>query len=278
MKNPTLNPEEPKKYIAGFFTDITERKETQAKLLASEKLAVMGRLIADIAHEINNPIAVITLGTQQLKGMVKEQVAAASDLEADARMFEKIEKATNRCKKILAGLLVSTRPTILDISPVDINKVIEDSLESLDNQVECQNVKVVKAFTPRLPKIEADGHRLMQVFVNMFRNACDAMPKGGELRIATRLRTPDDLGKTTGQESHVIEIEISDTGAGIEKENLSKIFDPFFTTKKNGKGVGLGLSISSGIVREHGGDMSATSEKGKGTSFLIRLPAKGGHA
>ena len=120
----------------------------------------------------------------------------------------------------------------------------------------------------------------MQVFVNMFRNACDAMPEGGKLMIATRLHKPKagTHGEATGKESAAIEIEISDTGVGILEKDLTTIFDPFVTTKKDGKGVGLGLSVSYGIMKEHGGSISVASEKGKGATFTIRVPVKGGNA
>jgi len=187
----------------------------------------------------------------------------------------------------------------LNLGPTVINKVIKESLASTKYQLKRQKIKVLKAFTPRLPIIEADGQRLNQVFINIITNACDAMPEGGELRIVTRLNRLEAGRKGKATESHAglvfrsegasplrrvasvvnpaIEIEMSNTGEGIRKEDLPKLFDPFFTTKKDGKGVGLGLSISYGIVREHGGSISVTSEKGKGTTFIVKLPvAKSG--
>lgn len=262
--------------IIGFAVDITERKLLQEKLLASEKLASMGRLIADVSHEINNPLAIILLALRRLEGMIKNPASAIPDLEDYTTILEKVRNAVNRCKKIVAGLLVFSRPTMLNLGATDINKIIEESLESLDEQVKSQNVKVVQAFAPNLPIIKADKQRLIQVFVNIITNAYDAMPAGGELRIATRLQTPDaDAGgEVTGEESPAVEIEFTDTGEGIGKEDLFRIFDPFVSTKEVGKGVGLGLSISYGIVREHGGTISVSSEKGKGTIFIVRLPAK----
>ncbi|MBU4289627.1 MAG: PAS domain S-box protein [Kiritimatiellae bacterium] len=287
------------KIFSTISRDITEQKLMYEQMLASEKLAAMGRLVADVAHEINNPLAIIAAGTQYLEEMTKKQIPAIPGLNAEVRMFERVRNATNRCKTIVAGLLTSTRPTRLNLGPTVINKVIKESLASTKYQLKRQKIKVLKAFTPRLPIIEADGQRLNQVFINIITNACDAMPEGGELRIVTRLNRLEAGRKGKATESHAglvfrsegasplrrvasvvnpaIEIEMSNTGEGIRKEDLPKLFDPFFTTKKDGKGVGLGLSISYGIVREHGGSISVTSEKGKGTTFIVKLPvAKSG--
>ncbi|MBU4212122.1 MAG: PAS domain S-box protein [Verrucomicrobia bacterium] len=278
---PIMNTESKMEYFVVMFEDITERKKAQEQILASEKLAVIGRLVADVAHEINNPLSIIMSGTQHLEERIRKQISAIPDLEANTRMFEKVKNATNRCKIIVAGLLTSTRPTRLNLGSTDINKVIKESLKSMDDQFKRQNVKVIKALASHLPMIEADGQQLNQVFINIITNACDVMPEGGELRIVTRLQTLEAGRKGKATESHAgsvaspaVEIEISDTGEGIRKEDLSKIFNPFFTTKNDGKGVGLGLSISYGIVKEHGGSISVTSEKGKGTTFIVRFPAR----
>ncbi|MDO9542422.1 MAG: ATP-binding protein [Kiritimatiellia bacterium] len=264
------------------YRELKSIKEELAQSLSqSEKLASIGRLAAGVAHEINNPLATIQLGARRLNGMIHNRVSAIPDLEAQARILEKIANATNRCTKIVAGLLVFARPNMFNLGPTDINKIIEEFLDSLAEQVVRQNVKVVKDFAPHLPAIAADGHRLGQVFVNIITNACDAMPAGGELRIATRLQAPmaGPRGKATGKvdraesaASPAVEIEFSDTGEGIEKENLFRIFDPFVTTKEIARGVGLGLSISYGIVKDHGGSILVASEKGKGTTFIVRLP------
>src|SRR5262249_52952541 len=152
------------------------------------------------------------------------------------------------------------RPAQVDSGPCDINAVISDVLTLLDHQFRTGRIQVRKEFTAASPMVQGIEHKLQQVFLNLFLNARDAMPKGGWLTIITR---EDRSGAT---------VEIADTGSGIPADQLSRIYDPFFTTKEIGKGTGLGLSITYGIVQEHGGTITCDSQVGQGTRFTIRLP------
>ena len=180
------------------------------------------------------------------------------------RMLEKIEQQTFRAAKIVNGLLNLSRSggaSSDDNAPVDLNAVINDVLSLLEPQLMASKVKVRRELCPSPALVAGIEHKLQQVFLNLFLNARDAMPKGGWLSVETRL----DNG-------HVV-AEVGDTGSGIPSEHLSRIYDPFFTTKMIGKGTGLGLSITYGIVREHEGTLTCQSAVGQGTRFTVSLPA-----
>jgi len=145
---------------------------------------------------------------------------------------------------------------------VDVNQIIHDSLSLLDHQFDRSNIRVARKLHEALPPVYGNTGKLQQVFVNLFLNARDAMPSGGELGIQTNM---DDS---------MVVVGISDTGGGIPRENLKRIFDPFFTTKGIGKGTGLGLAVSYGIIQEHGGGIFVDSDAGKGTCFTLKLPAR----
>jgi len=252
-----------------------ELRNTQEKLVQSEKMATVGRLAAGVAHEINNPLAIILLVEQSISGMLKKQVADIPDSKVYLGNLERVERAANRCKKIVSNLLAFSRSINLQLASIDINKVVEETLESLEDQIKSRDISVVKNFV-HLPTIKANKEQLKQVFDNLIMNACEVMSKGGQLRITTRLqeRGIKALGEAMVEEGRTVEIEFSDTGEGIPEGNLLKIFDPFFTTKETGKGVGLGLYLSYGIIEQHGGTIEVTSGEGKGTTFIVKLPAK----
>jgi len=235
--------------------DISEKIQLEDQLMQAEKLSSIGLLAAGIAHEVNTPIAGISSYTQML---LKE----TPETDRRKKILEKIEKQTFRAAEIVSGLLNFSRLNSSEFKDLDINKLIEDSLALLGHQFELNNIKVESNFDLSLPPVYGNTGKLQQVFVNLFLNARDAMPSGGELAVHTGM-----------QESMVV-IDISDTGIGIPEDNIRRIFDPFFTTKSIGKGTGLGLAVTYGIIQEHGGGIFVDSNAGKGTRFRVKLPTR----
>ncbi|HID64440.1 MAG TPA: response regulator [Anaerolineae bacterium] len=249
--------EETKRWSKELERKVEERtRELQAaqeQLLQSEKLASIGQLAAGVAHEINNPMGVILGFAQGILKTLPEDDPLKKPLST-------IEKESLRCKRIVQNLLDFARHSEPTPHPTDINELVDVSCELVEHQISLHNVKLVKGYDPALPPIMADPHQLQQVFINIMLNAYQAMPDGGTLHITTR---------TVGSELQVI---FTDTGTGIPPESVQNIFDPFFTTKEVGEGTGLGLSVSYGIVKAHGGDIEVDSQVGKGTTFIIKLP------
>jgi two-component system NtrC family sensor kinase len=215
----------------------------------------MGKMASQLAHELNNPIYGIMNCLELLKDAVSEQHQRRKYLDL----------AYNECKRT-SGLLIKMlkffRPDEEKKVETNINKLLEETLLFYEKQFMNLNIRVKTEFQSDLPRIMGVESQLKQVFINMIINANTAMPSGGELRVASRLE-PDN---------EAVAVEIQDTGVGIKAEHLDKIFDAFFTTKKEVKGVGLGLSVCYGFIREHGGRIDVESELGKGTKFTIYLP------
>jgi two-component system, NtrC family, sensor kinase len=235
--------------------DITEKVNLEDQLMQAEKLSSIGLLAAGIAHEINTPITGISSYTQMLLD---------DTLKSDRRrsILKKIENQTFRAAEIVNGLLNFSRLNGSEFKAVDINQLINESLTLLDHQLELNHITVESSFDFSLPPIYGNTGKLQQVFVNLFLNARDAMPSGGELAVKT------------GMNESMVTIDISDTGGGISKDHIKKIFDPFFTTKMMGKGTGLGLAVTYGIIQEHGGRILVDSDSGKGTHFTLKLPSR----
>jgi hypothetical protein len=239
-----------------IIEDVTERVHLEEQLQISDKMASVGLLAAGVAHEVNTPLTGISSFTQML-------LNGADPDDPKTRMLEKIEQQTFRAAKIVNGLLNLSRSSGAaseEIVPVDLNSVINDVLSLLEPQLVAGKIKVRRELCPPPALVLGIEHKLQQVFLNLFLNARDAMPKGGWLSVATR----------TG-DGHLL-AEVSDTGSGIPSEHLSRIYDPFFTTKSIGRGTGLGLSITYGIVREHEGTLTCQSAIGQGTRFTVSLP------
>jgi len=240
-----------------IIEDVTERVHLEEQLQISDKMASVGLLAAGVAHEVNTPLTGISSFTQML-------LSNADPEDPKTRMLEKIEQQTFRAAKIVNGLLNLSRSggsSSEENAPVDLNAVISDVLSLLEPQVAASKVKVRRELCPTPALVVGVEHKLQQVFLNLFLNARDAMPKGGWLSVETRL------------EDGQVVAEVADTGSGIPSEHLSRIYDPFFTTKLIGKGTGLGLSITYGIVREHEGTLTCQSAVGQGTRFTVSLPA-----
>ncbi len=239
-----------------IIEDISARVQLEEQLQVSEKMASIGLLAAGVAHEVNTPLTGISSFTQML-------LENADPDDPRTRLLEKIERQTFRAAKIVNGLLNLSRQgstAASDRAPVDVNAVINDVLGLLEHQLENGNIKVRRDLASPAPLVTGAEYKLQQVFLNLFLNARDSMPKGGWLSIATHV-----------QDGKVV-VEVADTGSGIPSEHLSRIYDPFFTTKSIGQGTGLGLSITYGIVREHGGSIAVESTVEKGTRFSVSLP------
>lgn len=293
--------------IAHLLAGIIERKQTeeekenlQVQLAQSEKMAGIGQLASGVAHEINNPLGVILGFAQSMAQRIKEDTPFFMPLKS-------IEREAQRCKKLVQDLLTFSRTSKTEKEECDINSVIESALSLVEAQTKMKVIIMEKNLQIDLPKIMINGNQIQQVIINLCNNAMDAMPKGGTLRVITKLQThsflPLSKGEHTGgvapakQHSNEvsgvkrssprseaewgssfrkgvqssIEIAITDTGMGIPEEIKNKIFNPFFTTKEVG-GTGLGLSLVYEIVQKHGGTIEFESEVGKGTMFHVFLP------
>ena len=239
-----------------ILEDITARVRLEEQLQISEKMASIGLLAAGVAHEVNTPLTGISSFTQML-------LEGADPDDPRTRLLEKIERQTFRAAKIVNGLLTLARPTAASAgerSAVDLNVVVNDVLSLLEHQFELHRVKVRRELSLSAILVVGMEHKLQQVFLNLFLNAKDAMPRGGWLTIASRVEGDRAI------------VEVADTGSGIPSEYIARIYDPFFTTKAIGQGTGLGLSITSGIVREHDGAIDCDSAVGQGTRFTVTLP------
>jgi len=237
-----------------LIEDITDRVRLQEQLQISEKMASIGLLAAGVAHEVNTPLTGISSFTQML-------LEGADPADPKTTLLEKIERQTFRAAKIVNGLLTLSRPgTGTDRAVVDLNVVVNDVCSLLEHQFEASRIKVRRDLSEAPVLVVGTEHQLQQVFLNLFLNARDAMPKGGWLSVTTHAEDQD------------VRAEVADTGSGIPPEHLARIYDPFFTTKAIGRGTGLGLSIIYGIIQEHDGTIHCDSAVGQGTRFTMRLP------
>ncbi|EHJ49389.1 integral membrane sensor signal transduction histidine kinase [Solidesulfovibrio carbinoliphilus subsp. oakridgensis] len=238
-----------------------EVHELDLQLLQSQKLAAIGELSSGIAHEINNPLAIITQELDLVREIAGEgpDVTAADLAEARDSLAE-IGRQVDRCRLVTHKLLNFARKMEPVLQEEALDQVIEDMALLAEREAAGRGLAIVRDYAPGLPPIRTDVPLLRQVILNLLTNALAATPKGGTITVSTR------------RDEKTICIEVRDTGCGIPPENMQKIFNPFFTTKEPGKGTGLGLSLAHGIVTRLGGTLAAESRPGQGAAFTVTLP------
>jgi PAS domain S-box-containing protein len=232
-----------------------ELEKSQAMLIQAEKLSAMGRLAGGLAHELNTPLAGL------LPMLEKYREKAAGDSET-YKEIDLMFKACRHMAEIVRDFTAFSRKSQDGVQALNLNELIEATLSFSVKQLVKMGIKVTTQYMENLPDVAGKTTELQQVILNMITNARDAMPGGGELRIRTGF----------SEDGNNVIMEFTDNGTGIEQENLNRIFDPFFTTKKTGQGVGLGLSVSYGIIKNHKGDITVESGRGRGSVFRITLP------
>ncbi len=246
---------------ARLYADLQQRidelQRTQAQLVQSAKMAAIGELAAGVAHELNNPLTSI-LGFAEL---VFRNIKADDPIRGDLQV---ISDEARRARDIVRGLLDFSQQTNAIREPTNVNNVMQETIALVRQQLKNHHVQLMEGYARDLPPVMLSVNRMKQVFLNLITNALHAMPDGGTLAVTT---------ERAGRE---VAIRIADTGIGISAENLPRIFEPFFTTRPVGQGTGLGLAVSLGIVREHGGRITVESEEGVGSRFTVWLPIPNG--
>jgi two-component system NtrC family sensor kinase len=241
----------------------TDRKMNalNAQLIQQDKLAALGKMAAGIAHEINNPLAVIGEKAGWMVDLLsEEEFRDSANYKEFALSITKIEEHVERARKITHNMLGFARRMEPRLDDVEINRVLDQTIDILNNHARINNIEIRKHFSDRLPVIASDQSQLQQVFMNLINNAIDAIGSDGVIDISSR------------QEKAYIQVSIQDDGPGIPEAILKRVFDPFFTTKQTGKGTGLGLSISYSIIEKMGGRITVESSEDKGTTFVVHLP------
>jgi two-component system NtrC family sensor kinase len=241
--------------------DVTSRMRLEEQLQQREKLSSIGLLAAGVAHEVNTPLTGVSSYTQMLLGMLPET-------DPKHALLQKVRRQADRASDIVNNLLNFSRTGgATEFTELSVNQVMDDTLQLLEPQLRHSQIEIVRAYDPNLPLAYGNAVKLQQIFTNLILNARDAILEGGRITLFTASTDED-----------TIVIEIADTGMGIAPENVAKIYDPFYTTKGVGRGTGLGLAVSYGIVQEHSGHIAVESMPGKGTTFRITLPTVGSRA
>jgi PAS domain S-box-containing protein len=255
--------------VVGFFRDLRDIRKLaqhfadQARLLHQDKMISLGRLAASVVHEINNPLSGVLNYVRLMIKVLGRGSPGAESVQKFQGYLGLMESELSRCSKIVSNLLAFSRVSKLEYARVNINDLLTRCILLSQHKLTLQNISTEARLHPEAPMVLGDFNQLQQCVINLVFNAIDAMPDGGSLIVSSFF----------SRDKEVVEIRVEDTGCGIPREDLLYVFDPFFTTKKEGKGLGLGLSTVYGIVDRHKGAISVESEVGKGTVFIIKLPA-----
>ena len=249
------NPAENGETIHFLIKDIEQRRLMQKQMAQADKLASIGELSSGIAHEINNPLGIILGYTQLLLRSEDPRSNRYNDLKT-------IEKHVQSCKAIVEDLLNFARTSSPQKEKLDVHAVIEDVIGFVRHHSNLETIQIETRFAPKLPPVLMDEKKIKQVLINLLMNAIHAVDRKGTIEITTGMN--DTASRVT--------VEVADDGHGIAEQDLPRIFDPFFTTKPTGEGTGLGLSVSYGIIKGHGGNITVKSEKGQGAAFTLSLP------
>jgi signal transduction histidine kinase len=237
--------------------ELEKKRDLEAQFRQAEKLAVIGRLVSAIAHEIRNPLNYVNLTLDHLRA--KFAPREEKPRETFDRLIVQLKAEVERINRQISDLLRYSRPLKLDLQPTDINHVIENSMRLAERQAEEQSVAISVVKEGVIPQISGDAEYLRSVFSNLFINAVQAMQNGGKLNVEI------------GRENNFVVVKVADTGSGIPPENLDRVFEPYFSTKETG--TGLGLAIVKKIVEDHHGEIKVSSAPGEGTAFTVKLPA-----
>lgn len=242
-----------------------EQAQLNEELIQSSKMAALGKLAAGVAHEVNNPLAVIREKAGWMRDLLEEEdVKASANFQEFEDAVDKIEQHVERAGNVVHRMLGFARRMEPVCNDLYINDLLKQTTAFLDNEIRFRNIELVWNLAPDLPTIQSDASQIQQVILNLFNNAIDAIDRNGHIKVTTGYEAESDM----------VSISLRDDGPGMDKEVQRRIFDPFFTTKKVGEGTGLGLSISYSIINKLGGTVRFESEVGQGTEFIIHLPVK----
>jgi two-component system NtrC family sensor kinase len=234
----------------------------QKKLLHSDRLASLGQLSASVAHEINNPISGVLNLSMLLQRMLKADGVPPERLDEFRKYLSQVTAETTRVGRIVSDLLAFSRRSKPQHAPADVNRIVKTTLSLVQHKMKLSNVEVDARLAEELPAVQCDSSQIQQVLLNLLLNAAEATQSKPQRRVRV---------ETAAAQGSVV-LTVADNGEGISPENQAKIFDPFFTTKSEGKGVGLGLAVSYGIIEAHGGEIEVRSKVGEGTTFTVSLP------
>ena len=268
--SPVVNGEGKLAGYAHCLKDVTDSKRLEARLQQAQKLEAIGTLAGGIAHDFNN----LLMGIQ---GNASLMLMGMESTHPHYKRLKKIEKQVESGATLTSRLLGYARKGRYDIRPINLNELVEDASETVGRTK--KDITIHLELAADLSAIEADAGQIEQVLLNLFVNAGDAMPSGGDIVLKTKNVTHKDIkGKVFGpRPGNYVLLTVTDTGIGMDKDTMERVFDPFFTTKKMGHGTGLGLASTYGIVKGHGGYIEIDSKENQGTTFSIYLPASGKH-